>query len=246
MNSRRLPGKVLKKICEKPILEILIDRLRHSKKINDTIIATSKSKKDIQIVNFCKKKKINFFRGSEKNVLKRLVQTGEFYKATIIVQLTGDNPFIDPEMIDYMINFFVKRKKIDYLTNNGLGNFKFRSVPIGLDVQIYYFKHLKKIFKLAKRKDLKEHPSLYFYREGKKKFKLHNIILPKKFYIDKSYRLTLDEHEDYLLLKKIYSYFKKIKNIMFNVKDISLFLKKNPELTKINEKIPQKIVRIKI
>lgn len=149
-------------------------------------------------------------------------------------------------MIDYMINFFVKRKKIDYLTNNGLGNFKFRSVPIGLDVQIYYFKHLKKIFKLAKRKDLKEHPSLYFYREGKKKFKLHNIILPKKFYIDKSYRLTLDEHEDYLLLKKIYSYFKKIKNIMFNVKDISLFLKKNPELTKINEKIPQKIVRIKI
>jgi spore coat polysaccharide biosynthesis protein SpsF len=246
MNSSRFPGKILKKICGKTILEILINQVKMSKRLNNVVVATTKNKNDSAIIKVCQKNNVNFYRGSENNVLKRLVETGIFYQADIIVQLTSDNPFIDPEMLDYMINFFLLSKKIDYLTNNGFGIFELRNVPFGLDIQIYYFRHLKKILKLANRKDLKEHPSLYFYREGKKKFKLHNIILPKKFNIDNSHRLTLDEYEDYLLLNTIYSYFKKNKNIMFNVKDISIFFKKNPELCKINEKILQKKVRIKI
>ena len=72
MSSTRFPGKVLKKIQGKRLLEILISRLKLSQKISKSIIATSNKKIDQKIINFCKTKKISFFRGSEKNVLKRV------------------------------------------------------------------------------------------------------------------------------------------------------------------------------
>jgi spore coat polysaccharide biosynthesis protein SpsF len=244
MNSTRFPGKILKKICGKTILEILVHQVKMSKKLNNIVVATTKNKNDNAIIKVCHKNNINFYRGSENNVLKRLVETGIFYQADIIVQLTSDNPFIDPEMLDYMINFFLLSKKIDYLTNNGLGIFERRNIPYGLDIQIYYFKHLKSIFSLAKKKDLREHPSLYFYREGKKKYKLHNINLPTKFSINKYYRLTLDEPNDYILLKKIYSYFSANKKIKLNTKNLSNFLKENPLLCSINKDVKQNKVNI--
>ena len=154
MNSTRFPGKVMKKICGKTILEILINQVKMSKRLNNIVVATTKNETDNAIVKVCQKNNINFYRGSENNVLKRLVETGIFYQADIIVQLTSDNPLIDPEMLDYMINFFIFRKKIDYLANNGLGIFEHRNIPFGLDIQLYYFKHLKNILSLAKKKDL--------------------------------------------------------------------------------------------
>ena len=101
-------------------------------------------------------------------------------------------------------------------------------------------------YQIAKKKDLKEHPSLYFYREGRKDFILHNISLPNKFNISKSYRLTMDVHSDFQLLRKIYSYFKSINKIGFKTKDISLFMKKNPKLYKINYNVAQKKVNMKV
>ena len=244
MNSTRFPGKILKKICGKTILEILFDQIKMSKRLNSIVVATTKNANDGEIIKICRKNNINFYRGSENNVLKRLVEAATFYKADIIVQLTSDNPLIDPEMLDYMINFFILKKKFDFLTNNGLGNFEHRNVPLGLDIQIYYFKHLKKILTFAKKNDLKEHPSLYFYREGKNKYKLHNINLPKKFHISKYYRLTLDEPEDYILLKKIYTYFNFNKKIKLNTKNLSNFLKKKSCLYFINKNVKQKTVHI--
>ena len=72
MSSKRLPGKVMLKIQNKYILDILINRVKKSNKINKIIVATSKNVKDDKIINFCKKKRINFFRGSENNVAKRV------------------------------------------------------------------------------------------------------------------------------------------------------------------------------
>jgi len=245
MNSSRLPGKVMKKIENKTILEILLNRISRAKKINNIVIATSYNSKDERIINLCKEKKINFFRGSEKNVLKRLVDAGKFFSADVIVQLTADNPLIDPDMIDYMIKFFTNNKNIDYLTNNGLGHSHSRKVPMGLDIQIFYYNDLKNNYMKSKGKlDLMEHPSLFFYREGKNFFKLHNIDLPKKFYINQNYRLTLDTKKDFLVIKKIYLYFLKKKNINFSTRDLSNFLRNNKSVMKINENIIQKKVKL--
>ena len=117
------------------------------------------------------KNKINFYRGEENNVNLRLIKTAEKFHADIIVQLTADNPFVDPSIVDYMINFYKKNQnKYHYISNCGLGDYSKGHVPLGLNTQIFLFKHLKNNYEYCKKKkrDLKEHPSLYFYREKEK------------------------------------------------------------------------------
>ena len=74
VTSKRLPGKMIKKINGNSILEILIDRLRLSKKISEIIILTSKNNSDNSIVQICKLKKIKFYRGPLNNVAKRFYE----------------------------------------------------------------------------------------------------------------------------------------------------------------------------
>ena len=173
INSTRLPGKVMRETNGLPMIELLVSRVKRSKLVDKIIVATSKNKSDDVLVKFLKSKKIPYYRGSENNVLQRISEAAKKYKADIVVQLTGDNPLIDPEIIDYMLKFYLNKYPLwSYVTNNGFGICGNRAVPYGMDVQIYKLEDLINNSKNSFKKDLKEHPSLYFYREGKK-----NIIL---------------------------------------------------------------------
>ena len=70
-SSKRLKNKVMKKIKNKMIIEHVYDCVNNSKLFDDIIIATSKNSTDDKIIKWCKKKKINFFRGNLDNVSKR-------------------------------------------------------------------------------------------------------------------------------------------------------------------------------
>ena len=69
MNSSRLPGKVMKKLGKYSLIECLITRLRKSKYVDNIVVATTKNKSDDKIVNFLRKKEINFYRGSKKMLI---------------------------------------------------------------------------------------------------------------------------------------------------------------------------------
>ena len=71
MNSRRMPGKVLKNVFDKPLLSYLLERVLKVKEVEQVIIATSNEKKDDAIEKFCEYNKILFYRGSENNLLER-------------------------------------------------------------------------------------------------------------------------------------------------------------------------------
>ena len=146
-----------------------------------------------------------------------------------------------------MLKYFLKNaKKLDYLTNCGLGNYSESNVPLGFNTQIFKFKDLKKNYKFCNRKDLKEHPSLYFYREGKKKYKLKNLSLPIKYRTNLKIRLTIDTYEDLRLARLVFNNLTKNKGINFGLEDVINFFKKNKPLLKINENTHQKKVRLKI
>mgnify|MGYP006091192365 CR=1 FL=1 len=241
MTSKRLPGKVLKKIMNKyPIIEVIYLRVMKSKLIDNICVATTNKKTDDILVNFLKKKKFNFFRGEENNVLKRVIDTGKYYKPKIIVQLTGDNPFLDFKIIDEMIRYFLK-KKCDFLTNNAFGISENRKFPHGMTINIFYFKDLVENYEFCTTKELKEHTSLYFFREGKKKFNINNMPIKKKWCRNFLPRLTVDEISDFELSNKIFEHFnKKKRNIYFSYKKILDFLENNQNLLKINSHIKQK------
>ncbi len=243
MKSTRLPGKVMKKLGKYSVLDVLIKRLKKSKYLDDIVVATTTNHEDNKIINLLKKRSINFFRGPEDDVNLRLIRAAEKFNADLIVQLTADNPFVDPKIIDYMLNFFLKNKhKYHYITNDGLGNYSKSHVPLGFNIQIFLLKHLKENYKFCIKKDLKEHPSLYFYREGRKKYKLKNLPLPKNLKTNLKIRLTVDTIEDLKLSRIVFKKLGNNKNINFGLKEVIDFFKKNKSYLKINKKIIQKNV----
>jgi len=167
LNSTRLPGKVLLKIKLKSILEIIQARLKESKYVNKIIFAIPKNDKLLK--NFLKKKKFNYFLGSNENVLQRYYECAKKNKSNIIVRITADCPLIDSGIIDNMIKIF-KKNKLDLITNYFPPSF-----PDGLDVSIFSFKLLKETFLKAKNKYEKEHVVPYMiYKKNIKKYNYSN------------------------------------------------------------------------
>ncbi len=219
MNSNRLPGKVLMRVDRKPMIGYLVDRLKKIKKIEEIIISTTKNKKDRPLINFCKRNKIKFYRGSEKNVLKRVYETAKLYKADVILFITGDCPIIDIKIINKVLNYFLKyKKKFDYV-----GNAFLRSFPDGMDVHVFHFKTLEKNFKMVNKRLEKEHVTLGI-KNNSKKFKIKNLIAPKKLFWPEL-GLTLDEREDFILIRNLILHFKKQKKLFFDCKNIIDLLK---------------------
>ena len=195
-NSFRLPNKVMKKFAGVPAIEILHKRLSLSKKIDNIIIATSKNNINLKLVNFCKEKKIDFFLGSEDNVLKRYFEASKKFNADIIVRITGDSVLIDPRLVDKVIDIFQKNK-VDYASNCQPPTF-----PDGLDIEVFSKNCLTKTFKLAKNKHDKEHVTPLM--RSSKQFKRINV----KNSINYSHiRWSLDQEEDFQEIKSILNYF---------------------------------------
>jgi spore coat polysaccharide biosynthesis protein SpsF len=226
ITSSRLPGKILKRIGGKTVLEIMHNRLSFSKKINKIIYAIPKNKKNKKLLNFIKLKKYYFFEGSEKNVLKRYYFAAKKFNCQNIMRLTSDCPLIDYRICNKLINIFQK-KKIDHIYTG-------QTFAEGLDVEILSFKTLEKIYKNARSEIEKEHVTFYIKR-NLKKFKSKKIENTNNC---SKYRFTLDEKEDLVLIKKIVKQFPKIlKNIYVSSNRFIEFLKKNQKIYNINSYI---------
>ena len=69
LGSNRFPKKVLKKIGHKSLIELIIDRVKLSKKINQVVVAIPEKRSEDKLNSFLKRRGLKIFRGSEKNVL---------------------------------------------------------------------------------------------------------------------------------------------------------------------------------
>ena len=100
MTSSRLPGKVLMLADGKPLLQHMIERIQKSKLVDEIVVATTVNASDMPIVHLCEQLGIKAFRGSEDDVLQRVLDAQASVNSDVIVELTGDCPLIDPEVID--------------------------------------------------------------------------------------------------------------------------------------------------
>lgn len=223
MGSKRLPNKVLLKIQNKPILSLIVDSLKHSKLIDQIIIATTKLSKDDKIVEFAENNKIDYFRGDEKNVLNRYFQCAKKFNATLIVRITGDNPLIDPNLIDETIQKLLKTKS-DYCSN-----FEKPGYPIGFSFcEVITYDALKKLENEVRNPFEREHVTLNI-RRNPNHFKISNVE-PVDFQNRSEWRLTIDHKEDFELIEKILSSVKWENGIKY--KNLISFLDKNKDLLK--------------
>lgn len=229
MTSQRLPGKVMADICSKPMIWHIVDRLRHSKKIDEIILAIPDIKESDGLEEFAKSHKIKYFRGSENDVLSRYYGAAKKFACDVIIRITGDCPLIDPQIIDLIIEKHLG-SKADYTSNC-----QQRTFPRGLDAEVFNFDVLKRVFESAKADDEKEHVTLYIEKHAKN-FKLASVAGEKNL---SHLRLTVDEKKDIDFVREIYENLYREDKI-FLLDEILELLKKRPDLTAINENIRQK------
>jgi spore coat polysaccharide biosynthesis protein SpsF len=229
MGSTRLPGKVMKEICGKPMLQLMLERLSKSKLIDEIVVATTTNPNDNVISDFAKKNGYNVFRGSEFDCLDRHYKTAIEFNASYIAKITPDCPLIDPEVIDIVLDYFLKHlKQFDYVSNAHPPSW-----PDGLDFEVFHFSTLEKAHKEATTKEHREHTTTYIW-SNPDKFLLGNVLMSNGKNFFKNQRWTVDFPEDFEFVKKIYENLYK-KDRIFFTNEILSFLEKRPDISKINE-----------
>jgi len=232
MTSSRLPGKVMLEVIDgKSMLEIMVERVKQVREIDKIVLATTINKTDDIIEKLAKKLKIGCFRGSEKDVLLRVLGAAEKFKGDIIVELTGDCPIIDPEIVSQVIACYL-HNQCDYASNCEPCTY-----PIGMDTQVFSLKTLRIADKIGKSDKDREHVSWYI-RKHPGEFRHLTLVAPPNLR-HPEIEITLDEIQDYELIKKILKklYYRKRR---FTCQDIIEVFKKEPELLKINRSVKRK------
>ncbi|MEK4181191.1 glycosyltransferase family protein [Aeribacillus sp. FSL K6-1121] len=231
MGSTRLPGKILKKVLDKTLLEYQIERVKRAKSIDEIIIATTTKESDDQIVQLCQQLSIPYYRGSEEDVLSRYFEAATQFNADVIVRLTSDCPIIDPNVIDKVVTHYLENKdRYDYVSNTLT-----RTYPRGLDTEVMSYKALKRAHEEAKELMYREHVTAYIYHHPDQ-FRLCNVSNEKD---ESKHRWTVDTEEDFHLIKNILEMLYPTKPL-FTFEDVIQILRSKPEWVQINAHIEQK------
>jgi len=225
MGSTRLPGKVMKPITTgEPMIEVLFSRLNQSVEIDKIVLATTNDYRNKPLISHIKGLGFEVFKGSEDNVLDRYYQAALKYNADIIVRITGDCPLIDSGVVDKVVNAY-KKNVFDYVCNTSPPTY-----PDGLDVEVFSFSALKFSNIHAKSDYEREHVTPFMRESGE--FKIGNIDNSEDFSND---RWTVDEPEDYKVIKNIFKYFSP--DIFFSWDQVLKLKQKQPELFLANQQI---------
>ena len=229
-NSTRLPGKVLLKLpfgSQVTILQNIIDRAKAVGQYGPIILATSKNQENDKLAEIAKRNQIAVVRGDENNVLGRFEISKQLFDLSHIVRLTGDNPFVDPKIINKTIDYHISLKS-DYTETVGL--------PIGANVEIFSANALASIPNEKINLSDIEHVTNFFKRNPNFYFN-NQICLQSDNYND--IRLTIDYRQDYIFACFLYEQLYQ-KEKIFGTDMIVKILEKYPWAKEINMNLPQK------
>lgn len=218
--SKRMPNKVMATILGRPILSLLIERVKRAKTVDEIVVATTAKKEDDKIAVLANKENVKVFRGSESDVLDRVLQAAKRYRGEIVARLTGDNPLIDHIYIDKGLKLFLSGK-YDYVANDNIE----LTMPRGLDVEIFSVKSLEKVSRMTKNPDDREHVTKFFYWHPEM-FRLKSFGPPKKDRLF-GWHLAVDTKEDLERVRKIFEALYPQKPD-FDYQDIVNLLKRRP------------------
>ena len=216
LGSKRFRNKVIRKINQNTLIEILLKRISKSP-LYKVVVAIPDTIENDKLFKILKKKEIEVFKGDENDVLSRYYYAAKYYKAENIIRITADCPLLDKNIINKFLKHFIENK-FDYLSNTLQPTF-----PDGFDIEIFRFKILNIAFKNSKNMFDREHVTSYFSKI--KNLKYHNI---KNNINLSNYRLTVDCDADFKVIKKI---FKKLNNnLSISSYKILKYISKQPYL----------------
>lgn len=226
LSSTRLPGKVMTRFSGNTLLGHIIERISFSKYVSRILVATTENPADDKLVEWLKANDIEYFRGSESDVLNRYLEAAKQVKATHIARITSDDPFKDPGIIDEVARMYFE-ESVDFAYNNKPPTF-----AEGLDTEIFSFQALSRAALDAREPFEREHVTQHFYRNPER-FKQKNL----ESILDFSHlRWTIDTDQDLVMTKLVYKNLYKPGKI-FLAKDILRLIEMNPQIPQINQDV---------
>jgi spore coat polysaccharide biosynthesis protein SpsF len=234
MGSTRLPGKVMLELSGLTVLGHVIERVRQTEKIDTIVIATTNDICDDVIEKEALKHGALVFRGSEQNVLERYYLAAKENKFDVVVRVTSDCPLIDPHIIDSLIEIF-QENNYEMVSNSGSDYLK-RTIPQGLDVEVFSFALLEEAYLNADQSYQQEHVTPYIYENCQK------VFFQRDHEDYSQLRLTLDTEEDFMLIKEIYNKLYNNRHDFYLPQILKLFADE-PEIFQLNKHIKQKKVK---
>lgn len=225
LSSSRLPGKVLKPILGRPMLELQLERIKRINGLDTVIVATSDREEDSAIADLCHQLDIPCFRGDLDDVLARFYHCAKENNLEHVIRLTGDCPILDPDIVSSLIEYYLNGE-FDYCNN-----FEACTYPDGLDCEIFSFNVLEQAFEQAQKPSEREHVTPFIrnhpnYKKGEIKGDEDISHL----------RWTVDNPEDFELITAVYENLYQ-QNPLFDTSDVLALVKQQPSLATINTHI---------
>ena len=231
MGSTRLPGKVLADLAGQPMLARVVNRTARAKTLDKVVVATTTDSADAVIADLCAQNCWPFFRGDRDDVLDRYCQAAKAHGAEVVVRITSDCPFIDPEIIDRVVRVFLE-KNPDYASNTLK-----RTYPRGLDVEVVTLVSLIRACHECSDPYQRVHVTPYICQNPH----LFQIISVTSEADYSDHRWTVDTPEDLEFARAVYLQLSD--KDAFTWRDVLNILAEEPALKKINRYTQQKSIR---
>lgn len=231
MTSSRLPGKILKPILGEPMLSYQLTRLKHCRKVDQIMVATTTRDKDDGVAALAESLNISVFRGSEDDVLDRYYRAAKTAHAETVVRVTSDCPLMDPAIVDQVITRYQDAEGVyDYVSNT-----LERTFPRGMDTEVFSFKALEEAAGQADVDSHREHVTPFLYTQAER-YRLGQVLSSSENLAQ--HRWTVDTPEDFELVRRILTALHP-ENPQFTLADIIALLAEHPDWPKINAHIEQ-------
>jgi spore coat polysaccharide biosynthesis protein SpsF len=192
-SSQRLPGKVLRQIDGRTLLDFLLERLARCRGLSRIVVATSTDGSDDALAAFCRSRSIVFYRGALDDVLGRFVAVAGQLGEPALVRINGDSPLLDPAIVDEAVRLF-EEGGADIVTNVHP-----RSFPKGQSVEVLAVTALRRAAEQSDDPSDREHVTRFFYRRPEQ-FRIRNF---KREPAAADIQLSVDTPEDFAALERV-------------------------------------------
>lgn len=237
MNSTRLPGKVLMTIGAWSSLELQLIRLKRSQNIDSIVLATTTNTSDDVLAAFAENHGVPCFRGSEEDVLGRILGAAESVGGELLVQITGDCPLIAPEVVDNVIDCYRRADPPADFVSNEIE----RTFPIGLDCRVFPVEVLREVDRVCGDPTHRVHGSTYIYAgPGRQRYRCINVPATGSLR-NPSWRWTLDTPEDLKFLRYIAKVFGE-QLVDLSAQSLAAWLSDHSDVLSINATVRQKAI----
>lgn len=229
LGSTRLPGKVLKDVCGKPMLQWQVERLQRSRLLDTVVVATTTNPSDDVIETFCRERGIDCYRGPEEDVLGRIASLVREREIDLHVECYGDSPLVDPQIVDEFIGYYLKFKdSVDYVSSALKTTY-----PPGLEVALYPGEvMLQTDAAVAMDDPLREHAG-YNITRFPERFRLASLEAPSCYHFPDIY-LEVDSAEDLEVMRAVVGYFVDHGQDHFTLSQILDMVSANPKILEHN------------